>query len=436
MRAQERGTFGGGDGAGAGGGTASIAVAFRRRGRLVGRTRVGEGARDGIAGDRAAWRDLGLDHRRHELSQAGAAFGGGGAAVLRSARQAGQLPSGGVIVAGQSPCEPASSLAADLPQEWADDPARRRKAGVPEDLVFKTKPESALEQLRFACAAGLPRGVALLDAGYGNNSALRTDITALGLTYAAGILSTTTVWAQGARPLPAKPWSGRGRPPKLMRRDAKHRPVAVKALALGLPKRAWRTIAWREGAAEPLRSRFARLRVRAAHRDEWRAELRAEEWLLIEWPKGESEPTKYWLSTLPQNIAFADLVDFAKLRWRIERDYQELKQEVGLGHFEGRGWRGFHHHATLCIAAYGFLIAERATIPPSANRSARMFPRPAVPDGYRPRGAAAAARTPCSELDRHHAPPPRRRPRQNAAAMPMLRSAHRRTITTENFVMQ
>ena len=98
----------------------------------------------------------------------------------------------------------------------------------------------------------------------------------------------------------------------------------------------------------------------------------------------ESEPTKYWLSTLPEKITFAELVDFAKLRWRIERDYQELKQEVGLGHFEGRGWRGFHHHATLCIAAYGFLIAERARIPPSANHSARMFQRPAVPDDYRP----------------------------------------------------
>ena len=278
--------------------------------------------------------------------------------------------------------------------------------------------------------------MALLDAGYGNNSALRADITALGLTYAAGILSTTTVWAQGARPLPAKTWSGRGRPPKLMRRDDKHRPIAVKALALGLPKRAWRTIEWREGAAEPLRSRFARLRVRAAHRDEWRAQLRPEEWLLIEWPKGESEPTKYWLSTLPQNITFADLVDFAKLRWRIERDYQELKQEVGLGHFEGRGWRGFHHHATLCIAAYGFLMAERATISPSANRSARMFQEPAIPDDYRPRGAAVAARTPCSELDRHHAPPPRRSPGQNAAKMPMLRSADRHTISAKNFVMQ
>jgi SRSO17 transposase len=251
-----------------------------------------------------------------------------------------------------------------LPQEWANDRARRRKTGVPEEIAFKTKPEIALDQLRWACAVGLPRGVVLLDAGYGNNSELRADITALGLTYAAGILSTTTVWPPGARPLPATTWSGRGRPPKLMRRDDRHRPVSVKALALGLPKRAWRTIEWREGAAEPLRSRFARLRVRAAHRDYWLAECRPEEWLLIEWPKGESEPTKYWLSTLPKNIAFPDLVDTAKLRWRIERDYQELKQEVGLGHFEGRGWRGLHHHATLCIAAYGFLISERERIPP------------------------------------------------------------------------
>ena len=323
-----------------------------------------------------------------------------------------------------------------LPQEWAGDSARRRKAGVPDDVVFKTKPEIALEQLRWTCAAGLPRGVVLLDAGYGNNSALRADISALGLTYAAGILSTTTVWPPGAGPLPAKPWSGRGRPPKLLRRDDRHRPRSVKALALSLPKRAWRTIEWREGAAEPLVSRFARLRVRVARRDYWLAESRPEEWLLIEWPKGESEPTKYWLSTLPQNIPFPDLVDAAKLRWRIERDYQELKQEVGLGHFEGRGWRGFHHHATLCIAAYGFLISQRAMIPPSANRSAGMFPEIALPDSYRPRGSAVAARTPCPKLDRHHAPAPHRRPRQNPATLPLLRRAHRKTIPTEKFVMQ
>ena len=323
-----------------------------------------------------------------------------------------------------------------LPQEWASDCARQRKAGVPEEIVFKTKPEIALDQLRWADAAGLPRGVVLLDAGYGNNSDLRADITALGLTYAAGILSTTTVWAPGARPLPAKTWSGRGRRPKLMRRDDKHRPVSVKALALSLPKRAWRTIEWREGAAEPLRSRFARLRVRAAHRDEWRAEPRPEEWLLIEWPKGESEPTKYWLSTLPQDIAFRDLVDAAKLRWRIERDYQELKQEVGLGHFEGRGWRGFHHHATLCIAAYGFLISERERIPPSADRSSRPLPGPAVPNRDRPRQSAAAARTPYPKLDRHHAPTHHRRSGQNAAAMSLLRSANRKTITPQKFLTQ
>ena len=147
---------------------------------------------------------------------------------------------------------------------------------------------------------------------------------------------------------------GQGRPPKLIRRDDKHRPISVKQLALDLPKRAWRTIQWREGTAEWLSSRFARVRVRAAHRDYNLTDSRPEEWLLIEWPKGEDAPIKYWLSTLPQDITFRSLVDMTKLRWRIERDYQELKQEVGLGHFEGRGWRGFHHHATLCIAAYGF----------------------------------------------------------------------------------
>src|SRR5471032_2260057 len=124
---------------------------------------------------------------------------------------------------------------------------------------------------------------------------------------------------------------------------------------------------------------------------------------MIEWPADEAEPTKYWLSTLPADISFEELVDRTKLRWRIERDYQDLKQEVGLGHFEGRGWRGLHHHATLCIAAYGFLISERETIPPSPPRRPVLFQAPAVPEDYKPRGSATAARTAHPKLDRDHA---------------------------------
>jgi SRSO17 transposase len=230
-----------------------------------------------------------------------------------------------------------------------------------------------------------------MDAGYGVDTDLRTSITALGLSYVAGIQSHTTVWAAGTGPRPPKKWSGHGRPPKLLRRDDKHKPASVKKLALALPKRAWRTITWREATGEKLSSRFARVRVRVAHRDYWLADSRPEEWLLIEWPDGEKEPIKYWLSTLPEDVAFRQLVDIAKLRWRIERDYQELKQEVGLGHFEGRGWRGFHHHATLCIAAYGFLISERETIPPSTDRATRVFPQFALCEGYQPRASAVAA---------------------------------------------
>src|SRR5450830_762279 len=226
-----------------------------------------------------------------------------------------------------------------LPKDWAKDRARRRKAGVPKQISFKTKPRIALEQLRWACEAGLPRGVVLMDAGYGADTDLRANITTLGLSYVAGIMPNTTVWALGTGPLPPKKWSGRGRPPKLIRRDANHRLISVKALARGLPKRAWRTIEWREGTAERLSSRFARVRVRVAHRDYLLTDNRPEEWLLIEWPEGAQGPTKYWLTTLPQDITFRSLVDLTKLRWRVGVSSQRARCHVGESPTEAKRLR-------------------------------------------------------------------------------------------------
>jgi SRSO17 transposase len=252
-----------------------------------------------------------------------------------------------------------------LPEDWAVDEARRKEARVPDDVTFRTKPEIALAQIRAALAAGVAPGVLLTDAGYGADGAFRSAVTASGLTYVVGVQSTLSVWPPGVEPLPPKPWSGRGRPPSRMRRDGGHVPVSAKTLARGLPEEAWRIVPWREGSNEILSSRFAAVRIRPASRDWKFSTPHPLEGLLIEWPEGEKEPTKCWLSTLPEDTPIDVLVDTAKLRWRIERDYEELKSELGLAHFEGRSWRGFHHHAVLCIAAYGFLIRERAAIPPS-----------------------------------------------------------------------
>jgi SRSO17 transposase len=290
-----------------------------------------------------------------------------------------------------------------LPKEWAQDRERRARAGVPQELEFRTKPAIALAQIRAAQAAGVPAGVVLADAGYGQDSGFRGELSALALSYVVGIQKPTTVWAPGTGPLPAKPWSGRGRRPRRLRRDAEHQPLAVEALARALPTSAWQTVSWREGTNTELASRFAAVRVRPAHRDHLKSEPAPEEWLLIEWPAEDEEPFKYWLSTLPAETVLAELVRLAKLRWRIERDYQELKQELGLGHFEGRGWRGFHHHATLCIAAYGFLAAHRTAFSPGALRRTLLGEAPAVPAGFRPRGATGAGRAPCARLDRHGA---------------------------------
>ena len=255
-----------------------------------------------------------------------------------------------------------------LPESWAKDDERRRQAGVPDEVEFQTKPKIALQQIEWACAAGLARGVVEMDCAYGSDLSLRRRLTALDLTYAVGVWARTLV--RKAEP-------------------GTDKPVTAANLANSLSKRAWRTIGWRDGTNARLASRFARVRVSAA--GEGTTSEEPEEWLIVEWPKGEKEPTKFWLSTLAEDITFERMIDITMMRWRIERDYQELKQEVGLGHFEGRSWRGFHHHATMCIAAYGFLVAERGAFPPSGPRSRYVGEKPALPQGYRPRGSPAPA---------------------------------------------
>lgn len=279
-----------------------------------------------------------------------------------------------------------------LPHEWADDPARRRQAGIPEEIQFATKPTLALQQIRAAVEQRVPRAPVLADAAYGTDTQFREAIRSLGLPYVVGILSSVSVWKPGEAPLSKRKWKGMGRPTKLLRRDSQHPPLAVKDLAHSLPASAWSTVTWRHGTKQSLRSRFAAVRVRPAHRDYWQSEPRPEEWLLMEWPRGEAEPTKYWLSTLPADTRLTHLVRLAKQRWIIERDYQELKQELGLGHFEGRGWRGFHHHATLCIAAYGFLVAERSRFSPSARAGKLQLCAPKLPLHFKPRGSPSPGR--------------------------------------------
>jgi SRSO17 transposase len=315
-----------------------------------------------------------------------------------------------------------------LPKEWMPDLPRRNKAGVPAEVEFATKPAIALAQIEALLAQGAPKHCVLADAGYGVDTGLRERLSELGLPYVMGITSQVTVWPPGHEPLPPAPYSGRGTVPKRQRlgEQPQQRPQSVKELALALPSEQWHSIEWREGSNFTLRSRFARVRVSAAHRDHQRTQMRPQQWLLIEWPEGHKEPMKYWLSTLPQDMSLQRMVLEAKMRWRIERDYQDLKQEVGLGHYEGRGWRGFHHHASLSIAAYGFLMAQQLRHPQSVGKknSARRE-EPALPTHYKPRGSPAHA-APRPIIHHDFAAAYRRSLAQDIAAMPMLPARKRK----------
>jgi len=293
-----------------------------------------------------------------------------------------------------------------LPEEWASDAERRRKAGVPEDVRFATKTQIALQQMRRLLAEGAPRHCVLADAGYGVDTGFRRALDEMGLLYVVGVTSAVVVWPPGVLPLPPAPYQGKGRPPVMPRRTADVQPISVKALARSLPEQTWQMISWREGSNDALSGRFAALRVRHAGGNSGRARLQPEQWLLIEWPADQDEPLKYWLSTLPGDTALNDLVAAAHQRWRIERDYQDLKQDFGLGHYEGRGWRGFHHHASLCIAAYGFLMAERLIADKPVGGKFALRQVPALPANYVPRGSPARA-APRAEFDPLATPPSR-----------------------------
>jgi SRSO17 transposase len=243
-----------------------------------------------------------------------------------------------------------------LPQAWTEDLARCRQARVPAPARFRTKPELALELIDQLLAWGLRRQPVLADAGYGNSRAFRAGLVRRSLQYMVGVESTTAVWEQSTPPVePRRPLvHGQPRPP-----DSRTQPLALGELAAALPPRAWRTLTWRQGTQGPQRSRFSACRVQPAHgHARYQPELESV-WLLIEWPADAIAPTKYWFSNLPGQVSLRRLVRLAKLRWRVEQNYQQLKEELGLDHYEGRGWHGWHHHVTLVCLAYAFLLLER-----------------------------------------------------------------------------
>jgi SRSO17 transposase len=273
-----------------------------------------------------------------------------------------------------------------LPKAWAEDEGLRKAGGIPDTVRFMTKWEIALAQIDAQLADELPPAPVVTDAGYGLITEFRDALRQRGLTYAVGIQRDVGIWAPGQEPLPLPAYKGTGRPPTRRLRDAEHQPVMVGDFANTLPNKAFKTITWREGTKGRMSGRFAAIRVRTSHGER----LRDLEWLVIEWPLGRKEPLKYFLSSAPADVALDDLIRLIKIRWRIERDYEELKGELGIDHYEGRSWRGLHHHGALCIAAYAYLVAERARLSPPEPIAFLQATR--LPKGFRPRGAATKNR--------------------------------------------
>jgi len=248
-----------------------------------------------------------------------------------------------------------------LPEEWLDDPLRRKEAGIPDEITFKTKWELALDLIDEVRDWGLQDRLALADSFYGDTYEFRHGWRDRTLDYVVQVSAGLTAWTEDPHPS-EPPMKRRGKIPR-KRFYAKDFPPArsLCQIAKDLPSRSWKTITWREGTKGPLTSRFARVVVWMANGlVQGKTMKEPTEELLIEWPEGDKEPWKYWLSSFPpQRTSFRRLVRRAKGRFRVEQDYEEMKGEVGLDHFEGRSWQGFHHHVTLVTIAYVFLMLER-----------------------------------------------------------------------------
>jgi SRSO17 transposase len=243
-----------------------------------------------------------------------------------------------------------------LPESWTEDQRRRQQVGIPHEIVFHRKWELALQLIDQARAWGVADRIVLADADYGDRSEFRTGLEQRGLRYTVGITSQLVVWAQPPRPrVPRR--RGPGPAPQRLRYE-NETPQAVKALAQQNAAR-FRPVTWREGTKGAMRSRFWARRVQTAHHWQFGQEPGSAVWLLVEWPVGEPEPTKYFLCDLPGRLSLRHLVRVAKSRHWVEQDYQQRKEELGLDHFEGRSWNGWHHHVTLVMLAHAFLQRER-----------------------------------------------------------------------------
>jgi SRSO17 transposase len=276
-----------------------------------------------------------------------------------------------------------------LPEEWCADAERRRRAKIPADIEFKSKPELGVELIERAAGWDVPKAPVLGDSAYGDNTELRARLDRAGAEYVLAVSAQTTVFASETTFAVPERGAKAGRPPSRARPDRE--PRSIGALIAGLDADAWQAVTFRDGPdGEPVSSRFAFVRVRAAH--DWQAAPvpPREEWLICEWPEGQDRPTDHWISNLPADTQPQRLARLARPRWKIELDYRQLKGELGLDHYEGRSWLGWHHHTALVTAAHGFLTLER--LRPKALRRGRHSRRPCCSCSRSSSAGPAAAR--------------------------------------------